>query len=305
LGERFITERNYKAYSYQSSDVGTTLLELLVAIFIIAVLIAILLPVFGKVRRSGRVVIGMNNQRQIISAVNLYSSDNDGLYPPSVATIGSGDSWNWTEPTVLTAYRKRGEGFNRSVSAYLRCYIKDARVMFCPSAPRRYKYLQQSWDAGDEWDNPETPPAQDPVTGSYCFYWNYIGVLEEQEDCFKGPRSQQGGGRLSDLLVSDYFGYDHWRSRNAFGSCERFRGASVVDETPVSSAYWSGGALEENKGLERLRVELKAGYIDGHVDTYIPSEVAAMKVSLTSDGRTAYSPGFGPGIFYIPIKGLP
>jgi len=57
---------------------------------------------------------------------------------------------------MLTACYPRTSLVHRSISAYLRSYIKDATVMFSPSAPRQYDYLQEAWDAGDDWDNPET-----------------------------------------------------------------------------------------------------------------------------------------------------
>ena len=44
-----------------------------------------------------------------------------------------------------------------------------------------YKHLQQSWDAGDDWDHPETSPRPDPVFGTYCFYWNYTGYLPARQ----------------------------------------------------------------------------------------------------------------------------
>ena len=278
-----------------------TLVELLVVISIISVLTGILLPVVGKARQQARRVLGMDNQRQIVGLLNCFELDFDGNYPESVATIGVlGKNWGWQEPTVLTGYKKRSPQIHRAMSEYFGEYIKDAKTMFCPSAPMRYKYLQESWDAGDEWDNPETAPRQDPVIGTYCFYWNYIGILEEQSSLFRGPRNSFAGRGESKLLISDYFGYGHWRSPGAYSSCENFNGASVTAETWVASAYWSG--VKAEVGLPRIK--LNAGYTDGHVESYSASEVVPMKVSLTSDGSRPYPDGMGPGIFYIPENGL-
>jgi len=57
---------------------GFTLVELLVVIGIIAVLIAILFPAAGAVRRQGREMTCLSNVRQISSAVVAYTQENEG-----------------------------------------------------------------------------------------------------------------------------------------------------------------------------------------------------------------------------------
>lgn len=283
---------------------GFTLVELLVVISIISVLAAILLPALGKVRCQARTILGMNNQRQIVGGVNYFALDNDNRYPESVATIGFAGHWNWQEPTMMTSYRKRSPQTHRSISAYLRSYIDDASTMFCPNAPKKYKYLKEAWDAGDDWDNPETPPVPDPVIGTYCFYWNYTGYLEGQRGLFRGPSNSVGGLGQSRLLVSDYFGYDHWRSPGAYGSSEKFQRADVTEGTWVSSAYWSRSACDDKVNLNTLKIKLHAGYTDGHVENYPTSEAAPMKVIMNRSTNEPYPDGVGPGIFYLPRNAL-
>jgi len=269
---------------------------------IISMLLGIMLPALGRVRYKARMMLGISNQRQITSAVNLYALDNDDRYPHSVATIGFGDSWNWSDPTKLTGNRKRSPGLHRSMSAYLRSYIPAASTMYCPNAPRKYKYLQQAWDAGDDWDNPETSFPSDPVGGTYCFYWNYTGFLGGRRTLLRGAQGPASGGRrYSKLLVTDYFGYDHWRSPGAYGSCERLKGADITPETWLLSAYWSRKA-DPVSGMPHIK--LQAGYTDGHVESYAPSEAVPMKVSITADGRVPYPDSVGPGIFYLPANAL-
>jgi len=279
---------------------GFSLVELLVVISILSVLIGLLLPVLNQVRRQSRVLLGVNNQRRIVNALNCYPLDNRGFYPESVATITFGTSWHWQEPTMMTACKPRPPFTHRSVSAYLRSYITEAGTLFCPNAPRKYKYLEQVWEAGDDWDNPETSFLADPVFGTYCFYWNYVGFLGDGEAPFRGPQDMSGG--QSDLLVSDYFGYDHHRSPDSYGSCERFAGASITFGTEVSSAYWSLLNSDGNVALETLNIKLHAGFTDGHVERFRSLEVVPMKVSITPNGSVPYPSGvgLGPGDFYLP-----
>ncbi len=279
---------------------GFTLVELLVVISIISVIMAIVLPVFGRVRRKARTILSMNNQRQITSTMNLFASDHNERYPESVATIGFGNTWNWSDSTRLTGNRRRSPQLHRAMSEYLRRYIADASIMFCPNAPRKYEYLQEAWDAGDNWDNPKTAFPADPAGGSYCFYWNYRGFLGGRRVVFRGPQGPASSGRYSKLLVSDYFGYDHWRNPGSYGSCEPFNGAGITPETWLLSSYWSRkGAADAPP-----EIKLQAGYTDGHIETYSASEVVPMKVSITADGTVPYPDGVGPGVYFLPRNAL-
>jgi prepilin-type N-terminal cleavage/methylation domain-containing protein len=68
---------------------GFTLIELLVVIAIIAILAAILFPVFAKAREKARQTTCTNNQRQITTALLMYAQDHEELLPSAQEMWGT------------------------------------------------------------------------------------------------------------------------------------------------------------------------------------------------------------------------
>jgi len=81
---------------------GFTLIELLVVIAIIAILAAILFPVFAKVRDKARQASDMSNEKQLGLAIIQYVQDNSEVYPMAAQYSSSafGASFNgWPQTT--------------------------------------------------------------------------------------------------------------------------------------------------------------------------------------------------------------
>src|SRR5687768_12893658 len=72
-----------------SSRHAFTLIELLVVIAIIAILAAILFPVFGRARENARRASCTNNLKQMAMGVLQYKQDYDERFPNQVARGGS------------------------------------------------------------------------------------------------------------------------------------------------------------------------------------------------------------------------
>jgi prepilin-type N-terminal cleavage/methylation domain-containing protein/prepilin-type processing-associated H-X9-DG protein len=96
---------------------GFTLIELLVVIAIIAILAAILFPVFAKARAKAQQNSCLNNQRQIAVAISMYVQDNDEMLPPA-------DTWKpmmqpYNEPSIYDCPTQTPN--NKGTVEYLYC----------------------------------------------------------------------------------------------------------------------------------------------------------------------------------------
>jgi prepilin-type N-terminal cleavage/methylation domain-containing protein/prepilin-type processing-associated H-X9-DG protein len=74
---------------------GFTLMELLVVIAIIAILAALLLPVLSRVKSRARGVTCLNNSKQLITAMVLYTGENGEFYPPNPDGGTTDPGYNW------------------------------------------------------------------------------------------------------------------------------------------------------------------------------------------------------------------
>ena len=108
---------------------GFTLIELLVVIAIIAILAAILFPVFAKVREKARQASCMSNMKQQGLAILQYTQDYDELMPQ--ATVDYSGSWPtgtfWTAPSTSSV---SGTQWANAIQPYLKSYA----VYTCPSS---------------------------------------------------------------------------------------------------------------------------------------------------------------------------
>jgi len=79
---------------------GFTLIELLVVIAIIAILAAILFPVFAQAKAAAKTTQALSNTKQIGTGMQMYLSDNDDQYAPRRTVV----EWtNWTGNNCGTA----------------------------------------------------------------------------------------------------------------------------------------------------------------------------------------------------------
>ena len=105
---------------------GFTLIELLVVIAIIAILAAILFPVFAKAREKARQTSCMSNFKQMGLAILQYAQDYDGCIRCSSYTGNIGYGNCAVQPF-------QAEGGPWQALSYYYPYIKNAQIYQCPS----------------------------------------------------------------------------------------------------------------------------------------------------------------------------
>ncbi len=106
---------------------GFTLIELLVVIAIIAILAAILFPVFAQAREKARATACLSNTKQLGTAIAMYTQDYDETLPPGGRATPKPNRWY----------------------DMTHAYIKNRNVNTCPSAPDlKQPATGDAWNAG-------------------------------------------------------------------------------------------------------------------------------------------------------------
>jgi prepilin-type N-terminal cleavage/methylation domain-containing protein/prepilin-type processing-associated H-X9-DG protein len=128
------------------SKAAFTLIELLVVIAIIALLAAILFPVFAEVRSRGWHATCVSNLRQIGTALHLYIQDYDERLP-NCCTTGRAFTWIWQRHDLNGRCAQAGITIQtpkdtllgpeqtppRYIQELLHPYVKNSQLWFCPS----------------------------------------------------------------------------------------------------------------------------------------------------------------------------
>jgi prepilin-type N-terminal cleavage/methylation domain-containing protein len=153
-----------------------TLIELLVVVAVIAILAAMILPALSKAKERARLTQCMNNVRQLILGVTLYTEDNSGFMPVSDLP----DLTVWTLNLLVVNFQPDSLG---KVWPYLG---HSKKVFYCPNDNENVTYYEPfSWD----WDlYPE-------LSGSYCLR----GVDQPDDDLHAEPGFDPMGKTLSEV----------------------------------------------------------------------------------------------------------
>ena len=221
-----------------------TLIELLVVIAVIALLAAILFPVFASAREKARQTACASNLRQIGIAIRLYADDYDNTFVPKynclsfstaypdhcdVPTLGSTGYLDPPLPEWLPASSDAP-----GTPYLLEPYLKNDAVRFCPShriypplagevRPAEGRYVLNAWDS---------------------FFAAPLGLTETSPQA--QPESKIVEPAVT-LLV--------WEHNNNAGECQNGQDGGDAERPKFVKGHWSD---DHNGGLNAL-------WCDGHV----------------------------------------
>ena len=190
-----------------------TLIELLTVISLIAILAAILFPVFGQAREKARQSTCASNLRQSGIAISLYAQDNDDRYPIASDSIDR-YIYLWTPSTEEEPRVRQLQKTMPILRDILNPYIKEKNIWRCPSdtggtAP--YKN-----ELGLNLDIQLKPTSFDQFGTSYA-YRVKLGMQDAAypATCIVGsPPDQEDRGVSSSAVLTDITGYWHGDKSN-------------------------------------------------------------------------------------------
>ena len=247
---------------------GFTLIELLVVISIIALLMAILLPILGRARESAKDSVCKSNLRQLGIAQASYAGDNQGKYANS-------DEWVWNssvgpkgEPNFA---RVDPTVYDATEAGTLFPYTHDVNLYLCPVAADTMPQISATYKG--RWKG-------DRLVRSYSMNWNAgRKIFETSEgnetiDSVKNPSDFVINCEENTFVVP---GLNSWPmqdstmiARNTYkdtdgDSFATFHGRLGGEKTNLNNADKAAGA---NNSMASGTSQVN--FADGHVDIVDP-----------------------------------
>jgi len=209
---------------------GFTLIELLVVIAIIAILAAILFPVFARARATARDAKCVAHGRQLGQAAIMYMDDFGGRFPTEISqaqlnTMGFPNYGPYDWPYDTEGPKMWGCGLSQYRLVQLKPYVKNQAIWICP--------------------NP-TPP----YCSRYAFGYQCSWLPRNSDDFVNGDRGFQDakgvGLTLPQVLMNDALGQTKCGARRMTASkkimfmCYAFgaEGRNIIDPGNWSPKTW-------------------------------------------------------------------
>ncbi len=223
---------------------GSTLVELLVVIAIVAILAAILFPVFQAVRENARRTACLSNMKQIGLAAAIYIQDQDGRYPQSKQSSDQpqiDDSAGQIEsPDAGSVFAMilpyTGSGAQATSAADFETHLPQQKLLACPDDPAPFNP-----DCNQTTSNPNAPfnPGGPQVISYLTNAYFVFGLTESQvvapaETIYLAERRSSNSFHSADSFCDDI--YHPW-----FNSASNPAGNEMDPQTGAIAASRHGG----------------------------------------------------------------
>lgn len=221
---------------------GFTLIELLIVIAIIAILAAILFPVFVSAREQGKRSKCASHYRQLNTSLMMYIDDNGGRFPYAT---------NWF-PAMDLCRTGRARGYYLVDAMYT--YVKNSSIWLCPQFNPSNKIPNYPMGTPDEQKNFNK------------YRWNQNGGSET------GKYSSVPSNVMYNVYIApSYLGSsvrDDWIWNKKLGDVKSPSKAMVFIELP----YWPKSPHYAGDGVWGCHLS----YVDGHVKLQINGDANMM-----------------------------
>jgi len=225
---------------------GFTLIELLVVIAIIAILAAILFPIFVRVQESARMAKCLNNAKQIAGGCMLYEGDYDGTMLQGFGN-GSGTWGDWYSLVNPYIRQMNNTGTKANPNFDLR------GVWLCPDIPRsRYS------------DGSEIPTNLKRAYGYNYAYLGGVAIPMTSPTVYDSHKSSEMFKATKTIRILEIWGYNSPAriptSTKGWGTAYCYppiKQASICKPTYCWPPGWHSGGRST------------VGWCDGHVSTVV------------------------------------
>ncbi len=203
----------------QGGSLAFTLIELLVVIAIIAILAAILFPVFAQAREKARQTSCLSNLKQIGTAVLMYTQDYDEILPQT--------GWQGPCTNPLNAGQASDIYWSGTYAFPLATspYIKNWQIFSCPSDPYKGGWAK---------------------LGSYCYEAQLVAV--NMPGAYSGMSTVPGA--MEKVFPLSYAG-NYWLNKVYLGRGNAFTMTSLADIAAPANLFYAaevGSYKDPNTG---------------------------------------------------------
>ncbi len=221
-----------------------TLIELLVVIAIIAILAAILFPVFARARENARRSSCLSNLKQIGLGVLQYTQDYDENFPLAVtgASVASGSPIGWADS--------------------IQPYLKSLQIYQCPSDTTNQNVNPAQSGYTDYWYNCRLSATQDTSGSNYNTPVNLAALAQASLTIMNGD----GGTGIEAGQGNGAAGFRDTASYRTNGRVEGGVGGADAVNRPTSNG---GSGISASRAVVFRHLEgTNFLFADGHAKWY-------------------------------------